>query len=79
MRLKRRLLLLEKALPAPEEPPAEQEAIDWPLVTEALLSDSAGEGLDAPSLAALQRLRPYAEVFRSFGDSMDERQRQGGA
>jgi hypothetical protein len=71
MRLRRRLRLLEKAMPARQEPAAADDTVDWEAVCQALLSDGAGEGLDLPSLEALARLRPYAEVFRSFCETAD--------
>jgi hypothetical protein len=44
VRLRRRLLLLEKALPAQEPAPAEDVAIDWETVCQALLSEGSEQG-----------------------------------
>jgi hypothetical protein len=71
VRLRRRLLLLENALPARHEA-AEEDAVDWEAVCQALLLGGAGEGLGGPSQEALERVRPYAEVFRSYCETADE-------
>lgn len=65
MRLRRRLLRLEKALPRPA-PPSPRAEVDWPAVARALLA-GAGEGdLGGPSRRALADLTPYAGVVRAF-------------